>query len=64
MIPGNQGLKDQVLALEFIQQNIAYFGGDPGRITLLGHSAGAVSVNLHMLSPRYNSVDIVLDHDH
>ncbi|EDX13413.1 juvenile hormone esterase [Drosophila simulans] len=49
--PGNAGLKDQVLALRWIQQHIHRFGGDPGSVTLLGYSAGSISVALHMLSP-------------
>ncbi|KAH8346552.1 hypothetical protein KR084_004187 [Drosophila pseudotakahashii] len=49
--PGNAGMKDQVLALRWIQRHIHRFGGDPGSVTLLGYSAGSISVALHMLSP-------------
>ncbi|XP_064554514.1 juvenile hormone esterase [Drosophila montana] len=49
--PGNAGLKDQVLALRWIQQHIHRFGGDPQSVTLLGYSAGSLSIGLHMLSP-------------
>ncbi|ALC45678.1 CG4757 [Drosophila busckii] len=49
--PGNAGLKDQVLALRWIQQHIQHFGGDPKSVTLLGYSAGSLSIGLHMLSP-------------
>ncbi|CAF4465633.1 unnamed protein product, partial [Rotaria magnacalcarata] len=48
----NQGLYDQVLALEWIHHNIVYFDGDSRRITLFGESAGAVAVGFHLLSPR------------
>jgi carboxylesterase type B len=50
-VPGNNGLKDQVMALRWVQQNIKQFGGDPENVTIFGASAGAASVQYHMLSP-------------
>lgn len=51
LAPGNLGLKDQVVALRWIQRNIAAFGGDPKSVTIGGYSVGSIAVLLHMLSP-------------
>ncbi|BFZ11239.1 hypothetical protein BsWGS_14280 [Bradybaena similaris] len=50
--PGNYGMFDQIKALQFVKKTIRAFRGNPDKITLMGQSAGAASVGMHILSPR------------
>ncbi|MFH0516027.1 carboxylesterase/lipase family protein [Streptomyces sp. M41] len=50
--PANAGLRDQLAALQWVHQAIHAFGGDPGRITLCGQSAGAISIGALLAAPQ------------
>ncbi|XP_046744929.1 venom carboxylesterase-6-like [Diprion similis] len=50
VVPGNMGLKDQMVAMRWVKDNVRYFGGDPSQITIVGQSVGGVSVQYHYLT--------------
>ena len=49
---GNFGYQDQFAALQWVKANVAAFGGDPGNVTIIGESAGGMSVNVMVTSPQ------------
>ncbi|XP_025987483.2 para-nitrobenzyl esterase [Solenopsis invicta] len=51
VVTGNQGIKDVILALQWVQKNISQFGGDPKNVTIFGDSAGGAIVHCLTLSP-------------
>ncbi|KAF9281667.1 hypothetical protein BGZ68_006504 [Mortierella alpina] len=64
-IPGNQAIRDQILALRWVKNHIANFGGDPTRVTVIGESAGGTSVRALLSAPSawdlYTNVIILSD---
>ncbi|XP_065202746.1 esterase E4-like [Planococcus citri] len=48
---GNQSLKDIILSLRWLKENISSFGGDPDNITMMGSSSGGATIHMLMLSP-------------
>jgi len=49
---GNDGILDQQLAMRWVQDNVAAFGGDPNNVTVFGESAGSTNSGVHLVSPR------------
>lgn len=54
--PGNMGLQDQLMALQWVKSCIRFFGGNPDQVTLYGQSAGAVAIGSLMVSPLANGL--------
>jgi juvenile-hormone esterase len=56
VIKGNMGMKDQIMALKWIQKYIKYFNGDPKRVLIFGNSSGGTAINQLMASPMGNGI--------
>jgi len=52
VVPGNNGIRDQIVALEWVQNFIKYFGGDKNKVTIFGESAGGMSAHALQMSPK------------
>jgi len=48
---GNQGLKDQIMVLKWVKENIRQFGGNPDKVTLFGEDSGAAAITIMTMSP-------------
>lgn len=51
VLPGNWAMKDQLMAMKWVQQYIRHYGGNPDSVTIFGESAGGVSTSLHLIVP-------------
>ena len=59
-VRGNMGLKDQTKVLEWVQENIHKFGGNPKNVILFGESAGAAAVHFHMISQMSKGIGLII----
>lgn len=57
VLPGNLALKDQNFVFQWVQNNIKFFGGDPAKVTIAGHSSGSTLVNFHVMSRRAKGIE-------
>ena len=53
---GNFGIQDQIMVLKWVQKNIAKFGGDANKVTIMGEDSGAASVTILAMSPLANGI--------
>lgn len=60
--PGNYGLLDQVRALEWVRDNVRYFGGMNDSVTVMGSGAGGTSAHLLLLTPLTRGASVYYDH--